>query len=61
MVDTMNNALALVALISLVVLTTPMVTTPMDSVVTLVQIVKSMREMGCKPFIRDQDTKIIGR
>jgi len=57
----MNNVLTLVALTSPVVLTTPMVTTPMDSVVALVQIVKSIREIGCKPFIRDQDTKIVGR
>jgi hypothetical protein len=44
----MNNASTLITLISSAVPAAPMVTTPMDSVVALVQIVKSMRKMGAK-------------
>jgi len=39
--------------VAVVVPPTLVVTTPTDSVVVLVQIMKSMREMGCEPFIGD--------
>jgi len=32
-----------------------------DNVVTLVQIVKSMRELGCEPFLGEPDPEIAGR
>jgi len=32
-----------------------------DSVVTLVRIVKSMRELGCEPFLGKPDAEIMGR
>jgi hypothetical protein len=49
----MNNASTLITLISSAVPAAPMVTTPMDSVVALVQIVKKYEEDGCETFIRD--------
>ncbi|XP_073267141.1 uncharacterized protein [Populus alba] len=33
----------------------------MDNVVPLVRLVKSMREMGCEPYMGEQDAKIAGR
>jgi hypothetical protein len=39
----------------------PIVTTPTNNVIALVWIVKSMREMGCKPFLKEQDIEIVGR
>jgi len=39
----------------------PIATTPTDNVVVLVWIIKSLREMGCEPFLREQDTEIVGR
>ena len=38
-----------------------MATIKADSVVTLVRIVKSMRELGCKPFLGEPDAEIVGR
>lgn len=38
-------------------LTTP---TPTDSMFTLVWIVKNMREMGCKPYLGEQNAKTTG-
>ena len=40
---------------------TPMATIKADSVVTLVRIVKSMRELGCEPFLGEPDAEIAGR
>jgi hypothetical protein len=39
--------------VALAVPPTLVVTTPTNSVVALVRIMKSMREMGCEPFIGD--------
>ncbi|XP_011011280.1 PREDICTED: uncharacterized protein LOC105115907 [Populus euphratica] len=40
---------------------TPMTSTTIDNVLLLVQLVKSMREMGYEPYIREQDTEITER
>jgi len=40
--------------------TAPMNVATMDIVVLLVQLIKSMREMGCEPYIREQDPEIVG-
>jgi len=39
----------------------PVAPAPMDSVVTLVRVVKSMRELGCKSFAGELDAVIVGR
>jgi len=39
----------------------PVPTTKADNVVTLVWIVKSMRELGCEPFLGEPDAEIAGR
>jgi hypothetical protein len=39
----------------------PMTSTTTDNVVLLVRLVKSMREMGCEPYMREQDAEIAGR
>ena len=49
MVDTMKSALAPTALIAPVLV----VTTPIDIEVALVRTIKSIREMGCEPFLGD--------
>ena len=36
----------------------PMTSMTTDSVVPLVQLVKSMREMGCEPYMGEQDVEI---
>jgi len=36
-------------------------TTKADNVVTLVRIVKSIRELGCEPFLGEPDAEIAGR
>jgi len=35
--------------------------TTMDSMVLLVRLVKSMREMGCEPYMGEQDAEIARR
>jgi hypothetical protein len=40
--------------------TAPMNVATMDIVVLLVRLIKSMREMGCEPYIREQDPEIVG-
>jgi len=40
---------------------TPRIFTTIDNVVLLVWLVKSMREMGCKPYMGEQDAKIARR
>jgi hypothetical protein len=40
---------------------TPGIIVTTDSMVLLVRLVKSMRELGCKPYIKEQDAKIVGR
>jgi hypothetical protein len=32
-----------------------------DNMVLLVRLVKSMREMGCEPYMGEQDAEIVGR
>jgi hypothetical protein len=59
--ENIGNALASILLVALVMPPTPMVMKPIDHVVALIWILKSMREMGCGPFLRDQKAKIIGR
>ncbi|XP_052302021.1 uncharacterized protein LOC112323659 [Populus trichocarpa] len=39
----------------------PMTSMTTDNVVPLVRLVKSMREMGCEPYMREQDAEITGR
>jgi len=39
----------------------PAATTKADNVVTLVRIVKSMRELGCEPFLGEPNAEIAGR
>jgi len=39
----------------------PVAPAPMDNVVTLVRLVKSMRELGCKSFAGELDAVIVGR
>jgi hypothetical protein len=39
----------------------PMITAHVDNVIALVWIMKSMREMGCGPCMRDQDAKVVSR
>ena len=39
----------------------PAATTKADNVVTLVRIVKSMRELGCEHFLGELDAEIVGR
>jgi len=41
--------------------TAPMTSTTMDNVVLLVRLVKSMREMGCEPYMGEQDVEVAGR
>jgi hypothetical protein len=65
-IESMPNTVAptpLVAPAVLVPLTTPVVPTAIDSdsVITIVRTAKSMRELGCEPFLGKQDTKIAGR
>jgi hypothetical protein len=38
----------------------PTTPTPTDSMVTLVWIVKNMREMGCKPYLGEHNAKTVG-
>jgi hypothetical protein len=62
----MPNTLALIALMALKVQTMLMVTASADDVVTLVCIIKSIRQLGCEPFlcqlsqIRKEGGKTIG-
>jgi len=39
----------------------PVTSTTTDNVVPLVRLVKSMREMGCEPYMGEQDAEIAGR
>jgi hypothetical protein len=39
----------------------PVATKKADNVVTSVRIVKSMRELGCEPFLGEPDAEIAGR
>jgi len=41
--------------------TTPAATKKADNMVTLVRIVKSMRELGCGPFLGEPDAEVAGR
>lgn len=41
--------------------TTPIIMTFTNNVVTLVQIVQSMRELGCEPYLKELDVEIAGR
>ena len=42
-------------------LVAPATNVTMDNVVPLVRLVKSMREMGCEPYMGEQDAEIAGR
>jgi hypothetical protein len=61
MVGTMTNASAFTTLVSPIVLVTPVVMTSKNSMVALVRIMKSLRQMGYKPFLGDQHAEIAGR
>jgi len=39
----------------------PMTSTTMNNVVLLVRLVKSMRKMGCEPYMGEQDAEIAER
>ena len=56
--ETIRSALAPVAL---AVQPAPVVTTPTDSVVILVWIMKSIRDMDCEPFMGDHDVEVASR
>ena len=59
--ENIGNALASILPVALVMPPTLVVMKPIDHVVALIWILKSMREMGYEPFLRDQNAKIIGR
>jgi len=61
MVGTMTNASTFTTLVSPIVLVAPVVMTSKNNMVALVQIMKSLRQMGYKPFLGDQDAEITGR
>jgi uncharacterized metal-binding protein len=60
-IEAMFGASTLTILIAPVVQTALVATTKADSVVTLVRIVKSMRELECKPFLGEPDAEIARR
>jgi hypothetical protein len=60
-IEAMPGALTLTIPIAPVVQAAPTATTKADNVVTLVRIIKSMRELGCEPFLGEPDTEIVGR
>jgi len=39
----------------------PMTSMTTDNVVPLVRLIKNMREMGCEPYMGEQDAEIAGR
>jgi len=55
MIEPMPGASAPTILIALAVQTASVATTKADSLVTLVWIVKSMRELGCEPFLGEPE------
>jgi hypothetical protein len=60
-IEAMPGALAPTIPISPVVQAAPTAMTKADNVVILVRIVKSMRELGCEPFLGEPDAEIAGR
>lgn len=60
-IEAMPGALASTAPVAPAVQTIPVATAPVDSVVTLVRTVKSVRELGCEPFLDEPDVEIAGR
>jgi hypothetical protein len=65
-IESMPNTVAPTATVAPTVsvpLTTPAVPTVIDSdsVIALIRTVKSMRKLGCEPFLGEQDAKIAGR
>ena len=60
-IEAMPGASTPTAPVTPAVQTIPVVAAPVDSVVTLVQTVKSMRELGCEPFLGEPDAEIAGR
>jgi len=59
--ENIGNAHTPTTLVALAVPLALVITEPTDNVVILVQIVRSKREMGCDPFLGDQEVKIIGK
>jgi len=57
-IEAMPGASAPTMPIVLIIQATPVAMIKADSVVTLVRIVKSMRELGCEPFLGEPDAKI---
>jgi len=60
-IEAMPGASALTILIASAVQTASAATTKADNMVTLVRIVKSIRELGCRPFLGEPDAEIAGR
>jgi hypothetical protein len=60
-IKAMSSALAPTIPIAPTVQAAPATTTKADNVVTLVRIVKSIRELGCEPFLGEPDAEIAGR
>jgi hypothetical protein len=59
--EKIGNASTPTTLVALAVPSDLVITEPTNNVVILVQIVKSKREMGCDPFLGDQEVKIVGK
>jgi hypothetical protein len=60
-IEAMSGASAPTIPIASAVQTASASTTKADNMVTLVRIVKSMRELGCGPFLGEPDAEIAGR
>jgi hypothetical protein len=60
-IEAMPGASAPTIPVAPAVQTAPAATKKADNVVTLVRIVKSMRELGCEPFLGEPDAEIAGR
>lgn len=59
--EAMPNAPASTALVGPTVQIALMVTTPTDSMDTLLRIVKSIKELGCEPVLGEPNAEIISR
>jgi hypothetical protein len=59
--DGMTDSATQTTLIIQIPQATPVPDMTMDSMVLLVRLVKSMREMGCEPYMGEQDAEIARR
>jgi len=60
-IEAMSGASAPTIPIAPAVQAAPATTTKAENVVTLVRIVKNIRELGCEPFLSEPDAEIVGR